>query len=63
MTKSSNATTRLTMTVFRCDADNSLTVTLYDEAVPFAHIEKLVGMARKNLGEFEDGTRLPYPIG
>jgi hypothetical protein len=49
--------------VFRCDADNSLTVTLYAEAVPFAHIEKLVGMVRKNLGEFEDGTRLPNPIG
>jgi hypothetical protein len=29
--------------VFRCDADNSLTVTFYVEAVPFAHIEKLVG--------------------
>lgn len=48
--------------VFRCDADNSLTATLYVEAVPFVHIEKLVGMARKNLGEFEDGTELPRPI-
>ena len=48
--------------VFRCDADNSLMVTLYDEAVPFAHIEKLVGMARENLGEFEDGTELPRSI-
>ena len=48
--------------VFRCDADNSLTVTLYVDAVPFAQIEKLIGMARRNLYEFEDGTNLPLPI-
>jgi hypothetical protein len=48
--------------VFRCDADNTLAVTLYVEAVPFGHIEKLVGMARRNLRKFEVGTSLPLPI-
>lgn len=48
--------------VFRCDADNSVTVTLFAEALPFAHIEKLVRMARTELGVFEDGTALPGPV-
>jgi hypothetical protein len=45
--------------VFRCDADHSLTISLFAEKLPFIEIEKLVLMARKELGPFEDGTPLP----
>jgi len=48
--------------VFRCDADNSLTVSLFSEELPFAQIEALVLMAREELVAFEDGTPLPEPI-
>lgn len=48
--------------VFRCDADNSLTVSLFSEGLPFAQIEALVLMAREELVAFEDGTPLPEPI-
>lgn len=48
--------------VFRCDADNSLTVSLSSEGLPFAQIEALVLMAREKLASFEDGTPLPEPI-
>jgi hypothetical protein len=45
--------------VFRCDADHSLTISLFSEGLPFTEIEKLVLMARKELESFEDGTPLP----
>ncbi|WP_323143291.1 hypothetical protein [Massilia phyllosphaerae] len=45
--------------VFRCDADHSLTISSFSEGLPFTEIEKLVLMARKELGPFEDGTPLP----
>lgn len=48
--------------VFRCDADNSLTISLFFEGLPFTEIEKLVLMARKDLGTFEDGTQLPVRL-
>lgn len=48
--------------VFRCDADNSLTVSLFAEGVPFAQVEALVLMAREQLTAFEDGTPLPEPV-
>jgi hypothetical protein len=48
--------------VFRCDADNSLMVSLFSEELPFAQIEALVLMAREELVAFEDGTPLPEPI-
>jgi hypothetical protein len=48
--------------VFRCDANNSLTVSMFSERLPFAEVEKLVLMARKELGSFEDGTPLPGPV-
>lgn len=48
--------------VFRCDADNSLTISLFLEGLPFTEIEKLVLMARKDLGTFEDGTQLPVRL-
>lgn len=48
--------------VFRCDANNSLTISLFSEGLPFAEVEKLVLMARKELRSFEDGTPLPNPL-
>lgn len=48
--------------VFRCDADNSLTVSLFSEGLPFTQVEALVLMARKELVQFEDETPLPDPI-
>jgi hypothetical protein len=37
----------------------SLTISLFSEGLPCTEIEKLVSMARKELGSFEDGTSLP----
>jgi hypothetical protein len=48
--------------VFRCDANNTLTISLFAEGLPFTEIERLVLMARKELGSFEDGTPLPDPL-
>jgi hypothetical protein len=48
--------------VFRCDANNTLTVSLLAEGLPFTEIEKLMRMARQELGPFEDGTPLPDPL-
>jgi hypothetical protein len=48
--------------VFRRDANNSLTISLFSEGLPFAEVEKLVLMAREELGSFEDGTPLPDPL-
>jgi hypothetical protein len=48
--------------VFRCDADTSLTISLFAEELPFLEVEKLVQMARSELGQFEDGTPLPERI-
>ena len=48
--------------VFRCDADHTLTVSVFAEGLPFTEIESLVLMARKELGPFEDGTPLPDPL-
>jgi hypothetical protein len=36
--------------VFRCDANNSLTISLFAEELPFSEVEKLVQMARSELG-------------
>ncbi|WP_081538637.1 hypothetical protein [Burkholderia stagnalis] len=48
--------------VFRCDADNSLTVSLFSDALPFPQVEELILMAREQLVSFEDGTPLPSRI-
>lgn len=48
--------------VFRCDADNSLTISLFSESLPFTEVEKLVRIARKELGVFDDGTPLPTQL-
>jgi len=48
--------------VFRCDANKTLTVSLFAEGLPFTEIERLMQIARKELGPFEDGTPLPDPL-
>jgi hypothetical protein len=48
--------------VFRCDANNSLTVSLFSEELPFVEVEKPMLMARKELAPFEDGSPLPGPL-
>lgn len=48
--------------IFRCDVDNTLKFFSFAEELPFPLVEKLVLIARKNLGNFEDGSQLPGPI-
>ncbi|MFZ5960852.1 hypothetical protein ACOXVJ_25400 [Pseudomonas knackmussii] len=48
--------------VFRCDAENTLQISLFSESAPFVQIERLVLMARKELVSFEDGTPLPVAV-
>jgi len=48
--------------VFRCDADNSLKVSLFNDDLPFALVEKLILIARAELGTFEDGSPLPQSV-
>ncbi len=45
--------------VFRCDADHSVTLRVFDAGVPKVVIEELVAHARIHLGTFEDGKPLP----
>ncbi|ANH36447.1 hypothetical protein ACNRD9_04440 [Ralstonia pseudosolanacearum] len=48
--------------VFRCDANNSLEVSLFDSGLPFVEVERLFTIARTELGAFDDGTALPTPL-
>jgi hypothetical protein len=45
--------------VFRCDADHTVTTSIFAEGVPQVVIDELVAAARKRLEVFEDGSRLP----
>ena len=44
--------------VFRCDADNSLTISLFRDELPLCAIEALIALARARLEPFEDGSPL-----
>lgn len=48
--------------VFRRDADNSMSVSLFVTEISFPQVEKLVRITRKKLVSFEDGTPLPSHI-
>jgi hypothetical protein len=48
--------------VLRSDAENSMTFWSESVEIPFVYIEKLVSIARHDLGKFEDGTALPNQI-
>jgi hypothetical protein len=45
--------------VFRCDADRSVTVRVFEKGVPDDVLAELIELARTGLGNFEDGTPLP----
>jgi hypothetical protein len=45
--------------VFRCDADLTVTVRVFEEGVPDDVLADLVARARATLDRFEDGTPLP----
>ena len=45
--------------VFRCDADHTVTVSIFAEDVPQVVLEELIAAARKRLEAFEDGNPLP----
>lgn len=48
--------------VFRRDATNSLEVSLFQIDLPFVQVERLLRLARAELGPFEDGTPLPSAL-
>jgi hypothetical protein len=45
--------------VFRSDRDHTVTVRVFDSAIPEDVVAELVQHARTALGDFEDGTPLP----
>ena len=45
--------------VFRCDADHTVTIRLFESGIPEDVLEELVLRARERLDPFEDGTPLP----
>ncbi|WPP01977.1 hypothetical protein SFA35_11740 [Pseudomonas sp. HR96] len=57
-----DATHRVCAEVFRCDADNTLKISLFAEDLPFVQVEHLLLIARKELARYEDGTPLPPAI-
>ncbi|UZJ59885.1 hypothetical protein OKW98_25715 [Pseudomonas sp. KU26590] len=57
-----NTTNQVCAEVFRCDADNTLKMSLFGDDLPFVQIENLVLIARKELARYEDGTPLPPAI-
>lgn len=45
--------------VFRCDADHTVSVSLFVESLPLHALELMVARARERLDPFEDGAPLP----
>lgn len=45
--------------VFRCDADQTVTVRVFEKNVPDDVLAELIELARAELGNFENGTPLP----
>ena len=54
-----NTTNQVCAEAFRCDADNTLKISLFAEDLPFVQVENLVLIARKEFPRYEDGTPLP----
>lgn len=57
-----NEESKVVAEVFRYDGNNTLTVSLFQTDLPCTHIEKMISVARSELGEFENGKALPPPI-
>jgi hypothetical protein len=53
---------RVIAEVFRCDTDHSVTVAVF-EHLPLIVMEQFLETARRQLGEFEDGSPLPHRHG
>ena len=49
---------RVVAEVFRCDADHTVSVSLFVEAVPLQALQFLLDRAKVELDPFEDGTPL-----
>jgi hypothetical protein len=50
---------RVVAEVFRCDADHTVTVRLFEDGIPDDVLDEFVQRARERLDPFEDGTPLP----
>ena len=50
---------RVAAEVFRCDANHTVTVRLFEDGIPSEVLDELVQRARERLGSFEDGAPLP----
>ncbi|ASL76850.1 hypothetical protein OZ675_23350 (plasmid) [Ralstonia pseudosolanacearum] len=57
-----DANSEVVAEVFRSDANHSLEVSIFQMDLPFVQVERLLRVARTELGAFEDGTPLPTPI-
>lgn len=49
--------------VFRCDANHTVFVNVFAEAVPLQAMELLLSRAKDRLDQFEDGTPLASVLG
>jgi len=54
---------RVVAEVFRCDADHTVTVRVFEDGIPDGVLDELVERARERLDPFEDGTPLPSTFG
>ena len=50
---------RIAAEVFRCDAEHTVTIRLFEDGIPPDVLGELVLHARERLDPFEDGTPLP----
>lgn len=54
-----NATGDLTVQILRCNADQSIVVSTFDNDIPLSVIEWLPDVAHERCNTFEDGTHFP----
>jgi hypothetical protein len=54
---------RVAAEVFRCDADHTVTIRVFEDGIPEDVLEELVQRARVRLDPFEDGALLPGTFG
>ncbi|MDG3066159.1 hypothetical protein ACFQ4M_04615 [Thauera mechernichensis] len=54
---------QITAEVFRCDANHTVSVSLFVEEVPLLALEMLVARAKERLDPFEDGMSFGEALG